>query len=167
MAISMYKASVPVFQSSLGSIKGLLQKAASHAAANKIDETVLLNMRLYPDMFPLVRQVQIAADFAKGCPARLSGREVPKFEDTETTNAQLIARIDRTLDFIATIPASEIDGQEDRDITLTIAGNPTHFKGEPYLTKFALPNFYFHMSMAYALMRHNGVPVGKRDFVAF
>lgn len=167
MSLSLYQASVPVFQKSLTSLKGLLEKGAAHAAERKIDETVLLNMRLYPDMFALTRQVQIAADFAKGCSARLSGREVPKYEDNETTFAQLIARIERTLAFIASIPASEIDGQENRDITLTIAGNPVMFKGQPYLLDFAIPNFYFHMSMAYALLRHNGVAVGKRDFVAF
>ncbi len=167
MSLSLYQASAPVLQKSLGSLKLLLEKGAAHAGANKIDETVLLNMRLYPDMFPLARQVQIAADFGKGTCARLAGRDVPKYEDNETTFAQLIARIDRTVAFIASIPAAEIDGQENRDITLTIAGNPVPFKGQPYLLDFALPNFYFHMSMAYALLRHNGVGVGKRDFVAF
>ena len=165
MTISLYQASVPVIQKSLTALKGVLAKGAAHAQAKKIDESVLLTSRLYPDMFPLTRQVQIAADFGKGPVARLAGVEVPKYDDTEATFAELAARIDKTLAFVGTFTAAQIDGQEDRDIQLTIAGNPVNFKGQPYLLHFAMPNLYFHMSMAYAILRHNGVDVGKRDFI--
>jgi len=165
MTISMYQASVPVFQKSLTALKGVLAKGAAHAAEKKIDESVFLGSRLYPDMFPLIRQVQIAADFGKGPVARLAGVELPKYEDIESSFAELAGRIDKTLAFIGTFTPPQIDGQEDRDINLTIGGNPVTFKGQPYLLHFALPNLYFHMSMAYAILRHNGVDVGKRDFV--
>ena len=165
MTISLYQASVPVIQKSLTALKGVLAKGAAHAQAKKIDESVLLTSHLYPDMFPLTRQVQIAADFGKGPVARLAGVEVPKYDDTEATFAELAARIDKTLAFVGTFTAAQIDGQEDRDIQLTIAGNPVNFKGQPYLLHFAMPNLYFHMSMAYAILRHNGVDVGKRDFI--
>ena len=165
MTISMYQASVPVIQKSLASLKGVLAKAAAHADARKIEESVFLGSRLYPDMFPLSRQVQIVADLGKGPVARLAGVELPKYEDIETTFAELTARIDKTLAFVGSFKPTQIDGQEDRDINLTIAGNPVTFKGQPYLLHFALPNLYFHMSMAYAILRHNGVEVGKRDFV--
>ena len=166
MTISMYQASVPVFQKSLTSLKGVLAKGAAHALEKKIDESVFLGSRLYPNMFPLGKQVQIAGDFGKGPVARLAGVELPKYEDIETSFAELAARIDKTLAFIGTFTPAQIDGQEDRDISLTIGGNPVAFKGQPYLLHFALPNFYFHMSMAYAILRHNGVEIGKRDFVA-
>ena len=165
MTISLYQASVPVIQNSLTALKAVLAKGAAHAQAKKIDESVLLTSRLYPDMFPLTRQVQIAADFGKGPVARLAGVEVPKYDDTEAMFAELAARIDKTLAFVGTFTAAQIDGQEDRDIQLTIAGNPVNFKGQPYLLHFAMPNLYFHMSMAYAILRHNGVDVGKRDFI--
>ena len=165
MTITLYQASVPVIQKSLTALKGVLAKGAAHAEAKKIDESVFLSSRLSPDMFPLMRQVQIAADFGKGPVARLAGVEVPKYDDTEATFAELAARIDKTLAFVGTFTAAQIDGQEDRDIQLTIAGNPVNFKGQPYLLHFAMPNLYFHMSMAYAILRHNGVDVGKRDFI--
>ena len=165
MTITLYQASVPVIQKSLTALKGVLAKGAAHAEAKKIDESVFLTSRLSPDMFPLMRQVQIAADFGKGPVARLAGVEVPKYDDTEATFAELAARIDKTLAFVGTFTAAQIDGQEDRDIQLTIAGNPVNFKGQPYLLHFAMPNLYFHMSMAYAILRHNGVDVGKRDFI--
>lgn len=165
MAITMYQASVPAFQRSLTNLKGILQKAADHAAARKIDESVFLQSRLYPDMLAMGRQVQIAADFAKGATARLAGQDVPKYNDTETTFAEMIARIDKTLAFIGGFKAEQIDGTEGRDISITIAGNPVAFKGQPYLIHFAIPNFYFHMSMAYAILRHNGVEIGKGDFL--
>ena len=165
MTISLYQATVPVIQKSLAALKGVLAKGAAHAEAKKIDESVFLSSRLSPDMFPLMRQVQIAADFGKGPVARLAGVEVPKYDDTEATFAELAARIDKTLAFVGTFTAAQIDGQEDRDIQLTIAGNPVNFKGQPYLLHFAMPNLYFHMSMAYAILRHNGVDVGKRDFI--
>jgi uncharacterized protein len=165
MTISMYQTSVPVFQRSLTNLKGILQKAADHAAARKIDESVFLQSRLYPDMLAMGRQVQIAADFAKGCTARLAGQDVPKYDDTEATFAEMLARIDKTLAFIGGFKAEQIDGTEGRDISITIAGNPVAFKGQPYLVHFAIPNFYFHMSMAYAILRHNGVEIGKGDFL--
>ena len=165
MTISLYQASVPVIQKSLTALKGVLAKGAANAEAKKIDESVFLAARLSPDMFPLTRQVQIAADFGKGPIARLAGVDLPKYEDTEATFAELAARIDKTLAFVGTFTPAQIDGQEDRDIQLTIAGNPVTFKGQPYLLHFAMPNLYFHMSMAYAILRHNGVDVGKRDFI--
>lgn len=165
MTISMYQASVPVFQKSLLALKEVLAKGAAHADAKKIEGSVFLTSRLYPDMFPLTRQVQIAADFGKGPVARLAGVEVPKYEDNETTFAELAARIDKTLAFIGTFKPEQIDGQENRDIELTIAGKPLLLKGQPYLLHFALPNLYFHMAMAYAILRHNGVDVGKKDFI--
>jgi hypothetical protein len=165
MSLSMYHASVPVFVRSLGNLRNLLDKGAASAEARKFDPSVLVNARLAPDMFPLSRQVQIAADFAKGTCARLAGVEVPKYEDTESSLAELQGRIDKTLAFIQSLPQEAIDGSEARDITLPIRGTPTSFKGQPYLLHFALPNFYFHMSIAYALLRHNGVDVGKMDFI--
>jgi uncharacterized protein len=165
MAISMYQASVPVFKKSLTALKEVLAKGAAHAVEHKIDESVFLGSRLYPNMFPLTRQVQIAADFGKGPVARLSGNEPPKFDDNETTFAELAARIDKTLAFIDTFTPAQIDGSEDREIVLTIGGKPTTFKGQQYLLHMALPNLFFHMSMSYAILRHNGVDVGKRDFI--
>ncbi len=165
MAISMYQASIPVFVTGLKNLKGVLAKGAAFAAAKKIDESVLLNSRLAPDMFPLLRQVQIAADFAKGCSARLAGQDVPKWDDTEKSFADLAARIDKTIAFISEFTAAHIDGQEERDITISVAGNPMSFKGQPYLLMFAMPNFYFHSTAAYAILRHNGVEIGKGDFL--
>lgn len=161
----MYQASVPVFLRSLTALGGLLDKASAHCEARKVDPAVLLACRLYPDMFPLIRQVLIAADFAKGTPARLAGVEVPKWPDEEKTFADLQARLAKTADYIQSLPRTSIDGSEDREITIPIGGQPTTFKGQPYLLHFALPNFYFHMATAYALLRHNGVEVGKRDFI--
>ena len=165
MTISLYQASVPVFQRSLTQLKAILGKAAAHAEAKKIDESVFINSRLYPDMLAMGRQVQIAADFAKGPTARLAGVELPKYEDNEKTFAELIARIDKTLAFIGTFKPEQIDGQEERDITIPVGGNPMSFKGQAYLIHFGLPNFYFHMGMAYAILRHNGVEIGKGDFL--
>lgn len=165
MTISMYQASVPVFQQGLAALSGVLDKAAAHAAARKIDPAVLLQTRLFPDMFPLTRQVQIAADFAKGCPARLAGVENPSYADEETTIDALKARLDKTSAFLKTLTAAQIDGSEMRDIALKIAGNEVTFKGQTYLLHFALPNFYFHSTAAYAILRSCGVEIGKRDFI--
>jgi hypothetical protein len=165
MTISMYQASVPVFQQGLAALSGVLDKAAAHAAARKIDPAVLLQTRLFPDMFPLTRQVQIAADFAKGCPARLAGVENPSYADEETTIDALKARLDKTSAFLKTLTAAQIDGSETRDIALKIAGNEVTFKGQTYLLHFALPNFYFHSTAAYAILRSCGVEIGKRDFI--
>lgn len=165
MSLTLYSASIPAFIQQLEALKGVLAKAAAHAEARKIDPAVLLNARLFPDMFPMLRQVQIAADFAKGAAARLAGREVPKWADDEKTFAELLARLDRTLAFIKEIPAAEIVGQEGRAISLMAGGNELKFTGEPYLTGFVLPNFYFHAATAYAILRHSGVELGKRDFL--
>ena len=165
MSISLYQASVPVFQQFLGSLRAVLAKAEAHAAAHKIEPTVLLQARLYPNMFTLTRQVQIAADFAKGAPARVAGLEPPKYEDNEASFADLLARIDRTGAFLKTLKAAQIDGQEERTIELKVGGQSMSFKGQPYLLHYALPNFYFHATTAYAILRHNGVELGKRDFI--
>ena len=165
MAISMYSASVPVFRRQLAAIGKVFEKAATHAAAKKMDEGVLLQTRLYPDMLPLVLQVQIAADFAKNTPALLAGVEPPKYEDSEANFADVQARIARTLAHLAAFKPEQIDGSDSREITRQIGGNPMTFKGEVYLSHFAMPNFYFHCTTAYAILRHCGVEVGKRDFI--
>ena len=165
MPLLMYQASVPAFLRTLSSLSAILDKAAAHAAARKIDPSVLLNTRLYPDMFPLVRQVQLASDFAKGAGARLAGMEPPKYPDTEAGFDELKTRLGKTVDFLKGLKPAQIDGSEDRQITLTIGGEPHTFKGQPYLVNFALPNFYFHVTAAYAILRHCGVEIGKRDFV--
>jgi uncharacterized protein len=165
MPITLYQASVPVFQQHLKALKNCLTKAEAHAQALKVDAAVLLQARLYPNMFALVRQVQLSSDFAKGPVARLRGQEPPKFEDTEATFADLYARIDKTLAYLAAVKADEIDGQEDRVVELKVGGQPMSFKGVDYLLRYALGNFFFHVTMAYALMRHNGVELGKKDFM--
>lgn len=165
MSISMYEASVPVFRQMLEALSAVLDKAEAHAAARKIDPPALLQARLYPDMFPLTRQVQIAADFAKGASARLAGVEVPRYDDSEQTFGELKQRIAKTLAFIDSLPQEAIAHSEERDITLTVAGNSMQFKGQQYLLRYALPNFYFHTTTAYAILRHNGIEIGKRDFI--
>lgn len=165
MSLTMYQASVPVFIKMLGNLERLLRKAEAHAKARKIDPSVLLNARLYPDMFALMRQIQLTADFAKGTTARLAGVEVPKFPDTETDFAGARARIQKTVKFVKTVKAAQIDGSETREIVLPIGGTPTKFKGQNYLLTFALPNFYFHAATAYAILRHSGIELGKRDFI--
>lgn len=165
MTINLYQASVPVFVQQLQAMKGVLAKAEAYTTARKIQPEVLLNARLFPDMFALTRQVQIATDFAKGCTARLAGREVPKWEDTEKTFAELQARIDKAIDFVKAVPAEEIIGQEAREVSLQAGGQTMNFVALPYLTGFVLPNFFFHATTVYAILRHNGVEVGKRDFV--
>ena len=143
----------------------ILDKAMASAEARKIDPAVLLGSRLAPDMFPLLRQVQIACDFAKGPVARLAGIDNPKFEDVETTIPELKARIARTLEFVKSVPESNFAGAEDRDITIQAGSQTLEFKGLAYLIGFALPNLNFHLGMAYAILRHNGVDVGKRDYI--
>jgi hypothetical protein len=166
MAISMYRASVPVFQKMLKNLDGILDKGAAYAAARKIDPQVLLSARLYPDMYPFMRQVQIATDHAKGGPARLAGLEPPKLEDNEASFADLKARVAKVQDFLATLKPAQIDGSEERKIVLKFGPREFEFVGLPYLLEFVLPNFYFHYTTAYAILRHNGVDVGKRDFVS-
>jgi hypothetical protein len=161
----MYQASVPVFVKMLTNLKGVLQKAAAHAQARKIDEAVLVNARLYPDMLPLARQIQIASDFARGTAARLAGAEPPSYEDNEKTLTELIARIDRTIEFLRTKKAGEIDGSEGREIVRPVRGEPHKFSGLNYLLQYALPNFFFHATTAYAILRHNGIEIGKQDYI--
>jgi hypothetical protein len=165
MPITMYQASVPQFVRMLGCLKSILQKAAAHAAAKKIDEAVFVNARLAPDMLPLTGQVQIATDFARGTSARLAGSEMPKVEDNEKTFAELTARIDAAIAYVKTMSAAQIDGSESRQVTRKVGGIEMTFSGQDYLIKFALPNFYFHVTTAYAILRHNGVDVGKMDFL--
>ena len=166
MTISMYSASVPVFKQMLGSMSQVLSKAEVHATAKKIDPTVLLQSRLYPDMFPLLRQVQIAADFAKGVSARLANVEVPAYEDTEQTFTDIQNRINTTLTFIESLTPEQFDGSEERDILLR-PGTPKErkFDGQTYLLNFGLPQFFFHVTTTYAILRHNGVDIGKGDFM--
>jgi hypothetical protein len=161
----MYQASVPVFLQGLKNLAAILDKAAVQAAGRKIDPAVLLNDRLAPDMFPLVRQVQIASDHAKGAPARLAGIDVPKFEDVEKSFDDLQQRLARVTEFIKSISPAQIDGSEEREITLPIGGQSMAFMGQAYLLHFALPNFYFHLTTAYAILRHKGIVIGKRDFI--
>ena len=165
MTLSMYQASVPVFIQGLTGLGGVIDKAAAHAAERKIDPAALLQARLYPDMFPFARQVQIATDFAKGGAARLAGVEFPAYEDSETSFEELKARVDKTIAFLRTLEAAQIDGSEDRDISLVRRGETSIVKGQAYLLEQAMPNFYFHITTAYAIQRHNGVEVGKRVFL--
>ena len=149
----------------LASLSAVLDKAEAYAEQRKIEPSVLLGTRLIPDMFPLLRQVQLAADFAKNTAARLAGLEPPKFPDTETSFAELKARIAKTVDFVESLTPAQIDGSEGREITITIGGQPIHFTGQNYLLRFALPNFYFHHTVAYAILRQCGVEIGKRDYL--
>jgi hypothetical protein len=165
MQISMYAASVPVFAKMLGNLSAILDKAAAYAEQRKIDPAVLLNARLYPDMFALTKQVQIASDFAKGAVAQLAGQEPPKYEDNETTIAELKARIARTIDYIQGFNPEQLDGSETREVELKIRGESIRYPGLTYLLHVAAPNFYFHVTTAYGILRHNGVELGKRDFV--
>lgn len=165
MTISMYQASVPRLANMLRNLDAILVKAQAHATAKKIDPAVLLSARLFPDMLPLVTQVQIATDHAKGCVARLAGVEVPKFEDTEQSFDELRARIARIIVFVESFSAAQIDGSEEREITLKAGGRELSFKGLPYLLGYAMPNFYFHLVTAYNILRHNGVEIGKRDYI--
>jgi len=165
MTFSMYQVAVPPFLQTLGALSAVLAKAEAHAGAKKFDPALLLASRLAPDMFPMSRQVQIACDFAKSTVARLAGVAVASFADDEKSLADLRARIDKTLDYVRSFKPSQIDGSEERDVTITLAGKPVTFKGQPYLVHFVLPNFYFHATVAYAILRHNGVELGKRDFL--
>lgn len=165
MSFTMSQASVPVFEISLNALTGVLEKAAAHAAAKKIDQSVLVGWRLAPDMFALGRQVQAVCDQAKNGSARLAGVEPPKFEDTETTLAQLKERIAKTLAFIKTLDGKAIDASSDRDITFPLGQSKGQMKGSDYLNHFMLPNFYFHLTAAYAIVRNFGVDLGKRDFL--
>jgi hypothetical protein len=166
MSFSMSTSSLPAFEIGLSALSGVLDKAAAYAAAKKVDPSVLLQSRLSPDMFPLVRQVQIASDQAKNGTSRLAGVEPPRHEDNETTIDQLKDRLARTLIYLKSIDSKKIDGCADQDITFPLGPtNKGHMKGADYLNHFVLPNFYFHITAAYAILRHCGVDVGKRDFL--
>ena len=164
MTLSMYQASVPVFARMLDNLDGILAKAEAHAQARGIDPAILAQSRLYPDMFPLVRQVQIATDMCKGGVARLAGVSAPKLEDTEQGLGELRARVAKVREFVGGFSAAQIDGSEDRAITLEMRSGPLSFDGQSYLLKFVLPNVYFHISMTYGILRHCGVELGKMDF---
>jgi len=166
MALTMHSASVPVFARMLGHMDLWLEKAAAHAEARKFDPKAFLTARLAPDMLPFPNQIQIASDNAKGCVARLAGVEIPKYEDTETTLEELRERLRKTIDFVRSVPEAKFEGAEGRAIELPRrTGEPLRFTGEQYLVHFALPNFYFHATTAYALLRHNGVELGKLDYL--
>jgi len=161
----MYALSAPLFVRMLGNLDGVLDKAAAHAAARKIDPTVLVNARLFPDMLPLAAQVRIASDFAKGAVARLTGNEPPKYEDNEATFDDLKARIARTIGYVDGFKPGQFDGADARQVTIKMRGEDKSFDGLTYLANVVLPNFYFHVTTAYDILRHNGVELGKRDFV--
>lgn len=166
MPISMYSISVPTFERMLGNLQSWLEKAQAHAEARKFDPNNFVGLKLAPDMLPFSRQVQIACDGAKGCVARLAGLEVPKWEDNEASLADLRARAQKTIDYVRSFKPAQIDGSERREITIpTRAGEPLKFDGENYLRHFVLPNFYFHVTTTYALLRHGGVEIGKTDFL--
>ena len=166
MSISMYSASVPVLEKMLGNLTQWLDIAEAHAEAKKFETSVYLGARLAPDMLPFTKQIQIACDMAKFGVARLSGSVAPKFDDNEATLAELRLRIAKTLEYIRSVPADRIDGSESREVEVPIRGAAAlKFTGEPYLKHWVLPNFYFHVTIAYALLRHNGVPLGKFDFI--
>jgi len=165
MSISMYQSSVPVFVRLLTALSANLDKTAAHAAEKKIDPAAYLQARLYPDMYPLAKQVQVATDFAKNCVSRLAGLDPPKFDDTETTFPELKARIERTIGFLNNFKPALIDGSEDKTIAFKMGPRDVSFSGTDYLLALSMPNFYFHVTTAYAILRHNGVPIGKRDFI--
>jgi uncharacterized protein len=165
MKISMYEASAPRFINILNNLSAILDKAQAHADAKKIDPVVFTSCRLYPDMFNLARQVQVVGDLAKGGVARLAGAEIPKYEDTEQTFAELKARIAKTVAFIGSFKPAQIDGSEDKVINFKLGSRDVTYTGMQYLLGFVHPNFYFHATTAYDILRHNGVEIGKRDFV--
>lgn len=165
MSMTMYQASIPSFIRMLENMSKILDKAAAYAESKNIDPSVLIHSRLAPDMYPLSRQVQIATDMVKGCAARLAGMEVPRYEDNETTFAELQARIAKTIDFLTSVSADQINGSEEKTVTLKLRGKEISLQGQPYLFHFVIPNFYFHITAAYAILRHNGLEIGKMDFI--
>ena len=165
MSMSLHAVTVPAFARTLANLKAVLAKAKDHALAHKIEEGVFIDARLYPDMFPLSQQVRIATDIARGCVARLAGEEPPSYEDNERTFDDLMARIDRTVDYMRSLSEERFDGAETRAITRPLRGQPHAFTGANYALQFATPNVYFHAATAYDILRHNGVPLGKADFL--
>ena len=165
MSLTVYQTSVPVFLRTLRNLRGIVEKGAAYSSARKLDDGVLLNARLYPDMLPFTFQIQVATDMARGGAARLAGQEPPKFEDNETTFAQLIDRIDRTIAYIESLDRKAFEGAEERTIVRPVRGQPHTFTGLSYLQQTVIPNLYFHTTIAYGLLRHNGVELGKFDFL--
>ncbi len=165
MSISMHSASVPIFVRMLGNMNTWLDKAEAHAKEKKFESSVYLSARLAPDMLPFTAQIQIACDAAKFCMSRISGVEAPKFEDNEATLADLRERVRKTIDYVSSVPADAIDGTDAKDITVPRRAGPMTMKGETYLKQFVLPNFFFHVTTVYALLRHNGVDLGKADYL--
>jgi hypothetical protein len=162
---SIYSASIPVFKQILNSLHNILDKAEAHATDKKIDPAALLQFRLFPDMLPFTRQIQIACDFAKGAAARLGGLDVPSYDDKEATFAELKERIQKTLAYIDSVPQDTIEGSETRAITTGSGEKTKHFTGQTYLFHYALPHFFFHATTAYDILRHNGLDVGKKDYI--
>ncbi|MEP6701737.1 MAG: DUF1993 domain-containing protein [Betaproteobacteria bacterium] len=165
MTISMYQASIPRFVNMLGNLSAILDKAQAHVDAKKLDEQWLTGYRLFPDMLPMSKQVQIACDTAKGLAARVAGVPIPAFEDNEKTLGELKTRIAKTIDFLNTIKPEQIDGTEDKDIVIKRGDKETHYKGMQFLLGHAVPNVYFHIATTYNILRHNGIEIGKRDFL--
>jgi uncharacterized protein len=165
MSLSMYQASIPSFLRMLENFSKILDKAFTHAEAKKIDPAIFVNARLAPDMYPLSRQVQIATDIVKGCAARLAGIDVPSYEDNETTFVELQARIAKTVAFLQSVSPEQVEGSEERKITLKFGSREAHFIGLPYLFDFVYPNFHFHLTTAYDILRHNGIDIGKMDYI--
>jgi hypothetical protein len=165
MNLSMYQASVPRFVNILGNLSNILDKAQAHVDAKKLDPTTLTTYRLFPDMLPMTKQIQIACDTAKGVVARLAGVEIPVYEDNEKTLVDLKARIARTIAFIQTLTPVQIDGTEDKEIVIKRGDKETHYTGMQFLLGHAIPNFYFHVTTAYNILRHNGIEIGKRDYL--
>lgn len=161
----MYQASVPRLANILGNLSNILDKTQAHIDARKIDDSVLMDCRLFPDMYPFSKQVQIACDKARSVVARLAGIDVPFYEDDEKTLAELKVRIDRTIAFLRSVSPEQIDGTEDKDIVLPVTGKETRYKGLQLLLGHSMPNVYFHATTAYNILRHNGVEIGKRDFL--
>jgi hypothetical protein len=165
MKMSMYEASIPMFIHSLNSLRAILEKGAAHAEAKKFDSSVLAASRLFPDMLPLINQVQIASDAAKGAAARLAGIDPPRFEDAEKTFPELIARIDKTLEFLKSVKPEQLEGSDERIVTLKVRSTTYEFPGLHFLRHWAIPNFFFHVTTAYDILRHNGVEIGKVDYL--
>ena len=165
MTLSMYQASVPRFINILGNLNAILDKTQAHVDAKKLDETALTGFRLYPDMLPMARQIMIATDTAKGLAARLAGVDIPVYEDTEKTLAELKARIAKTIAYLQTFTPAQIDGTEDKEIVIKRGDKETRYTGMQFMLGHAVPNFYFHVTTTYAILRHNGVEIGKRDFL--
>jgi len=165
MAISMYQVSVPVFVKHLNGLAGCMKKAQAFYADKKYDETTLLTYRFFPDMFSFTRQVQAMSDHARNCAALLAGVEAPKFDDSEKSLADLVGRVEKTIAFLNTVKPAQIDGTDDKPVTVKMRDRELNFKGQELLLNRSLPNFYFHATTAYDILRHNGVEIGKRDFM--